>query len=242
MMKSISVATLSVFLGLSAFAQTSPKVAPPKGQATPSANDSAAPSEMGSVQSQDESPSSAPVLWVSSVEALSTTHGPQVDIIRARGFTSTEGWQSGELLPIAKGPALDGMLDLIFVAEPPSDSTTPGSFPGIEAIFTMEPGHPYKGVRVHSATNRITVKSIPGYVEGPPPPNDCSTCVGKYFVGKGETLPAGINAANAVHEESLPKRLHVIRADEGVGRLDTDPNRLTLVLGEDNRIVIAVWD
>jgi hypothetical protein len=242
MMKPINVAVLSVFLGVSALAQTSSKAAAPKGQATPPADNSAAPSEMGSGQSEDESPSSAPVLWVSSVETLSTTHGPQIDIIRVRGFTSTEGWQSGQLLPIAKGPALDGMLDLIFVAEPPSDSTTPGAFPGIEAIFTMEPNHPYKGVRVHSATNRVTVKTIPGYVEAPPPPDDCSKCVGKYFVGKGETVPSGVKAGDVVHEENLPKRLRVIRENEGVGKLDTDPNRLTLVLGENNRIVIAVWD
>jgi hypothetical protein len=240
MMKSMSAVVLSIFLGVSAFAQTSSS-APPKSKPAPSANDSAAP-EQAPGQSEEQSPSFVPVLWVSSVETLSTTHGPQVDIIRVRGFTSTEGWQSGELLPIAKGPALDGMLDLVFVAEPPTDSTTPGTFPGIEAVFTMEPGHPYKGVRVHSATNRITVKSIPGYVEGPPPPDDCSKCVGKYFVAKGDALPAGVNVADAVHEENLPKRLHVIGKDEGVGRLDTDPNRLTLVLGEDGRIVIAVWD
>jgi hypothetical protein len=242
MMKSISAAVLSIFLGVSAFAQTSSSVTP-KAKPASTANESSSAGEQGSEpQSQEDSPSFVPVLWVSSVETLSTTHGPQVDFIRVRGVTSTEGWQSGELIPITKGPAFDGILDLVFVADPPSNSTTPTAFPGIEAVFTMEPGHPSKGVRVHSATNRIALKSIPGYAEAPPPPDDCSKCVGKYFVGKGETAPAGVNAADVVHEESLPKRLHVIRATDGVGKLDTDPNRLTLVIGEEGRIVIAVWD
>jgi hypothetical protein len=34
----------------------------------------------------------------------------------------------------------------------------------------------------------------------------------------------------------------VIRASEGLAKLDTDPNRLTLVVGDDGRIVLAVWE
>jgi hypothetical protein len=244
MTKSISAAVLSIFLGVSAFAQTSGGATPkakPASPASPSASSEEPPSPP-EPQSQEDSPSFVPVLWVSSVETLSTTHGPQVDFVRVRGVTSTEGWQSGELIPITKGPAFDGILDLVFVADPPSDSTAPGPFPGIEAVFTMEPGHPYKGVRVHSATNRITVKAIPGYSEAPPPPEDCSKCVGKYLVSKGETAPAGIPAAETIHEESLPRRLRVIHESEGIGKFDSDPNRLTLVLGENSQILIAVWD
>ncbi len=57
-----------------------------------------------------------------------------------------------------------------------------------------------------------------------------------------KTAPAGVSASDIVREESLPKRLHVIRATDGVGKLDSDPNRLTLVLSEEGRIVIAAWD
>lgn len=240
MTKSISAAIfLSTFLAVSAQTQTG---TPPKNPSPPPTGQD---QEMMPPEQTPESqaePSTSPVLWVSSVETLSTTHGPQLDIVRVRGLTSTEGWQRGELIPITKGTSLDGMLDLLFVAQAPSESNPTTGFPGIEAVFTIEPGHPYKGVRVHSATNRITVKAIPGYVEAPPPPDDCSKCIGKYFIGKGETPPAGMNAADTIREESLPKMLHVIKASDGVGKIDTDPNRLTLVLGEDGRIVIAVWD
>jgi hypothetical protein len=173
---------------------------------------------------------------------MRSTHEPTLDVIRVRGITSSDGWEEGELVPLTKGNPVDGMLDLAFIAQAPTDPAAPSKNPVIEAVFTIEPGHPYKGVRVHGATNRVTLKAIPGFAEAPPPPNDCTECIGKYYVGKGEAAPAGVNAEEIVREETLPKSVHVIKATDGIGKLDSDPNRLTLVLGEDGRIVIAVWD
>jgi hypothetical protein len=248
MMKTKAVlAVLGVFLGtvvgVSAFAQGGP-TGGSKNQPQPSTYGGPPPGQSAGQTSQEEeaSPNFAPVLWITSVEALRSTHGPTLDLIRVRGITSTEGWESGELVPLTKGTPADGMLDLAFIAQAPTDSTAPSKSPGIEAVFTIEPGHPFTGVRVHGATNRVTLKSIPGYAEAPPPPNDCTECVGKYYVGKGESLPAGVSADNVVHEEDLPKSLHVVKATEGLGKLEPDPNRLTLLLDENGRIVIAVWD
>ena len=120
--------------------------------------------------------------------------------------------------------------------------TTPSKGAVVEAIFELEPGHPFKGVRVHGATNRVTLKAIPGYAEAPTGPRDCSDCVGKYFVAKGESAPAGVGAGDVVREETLPRNVHVVKPTEGIGKLDSDPNRLMLVIGDDGRIVIAVWD
>jgi len=239
----IAAMVFSVCLcGTSAFAQTGSS-APSKGQAPPSAQSGTAPEGSGEPEQQDEATAKiAPVLWVMSVEAMSSTHGPTLDVIRVRGITSTDGWEDAELVPLTKGTPPDGMLDLAFVAQPPSNSTSPSKSPVIEAVFTLEPGHPFKGVRVHGATNRITLKAIPGYAEAPPPPGDCTDCVGKYFVAKGESAPAGVSSGNVIHEESLPKILHVVKPTDGIGKLDSDPNRLTLVIGDDGRIVIAVWD
>jgi hypothetical protein len=233
----------SVWLfGTCAFAQTG-STTPKKGQA-PATAQSAAPAEGPDEpeQQEAEAPKVAPVLWITSVEAMSSTHGPTLDVIRVRGITSTDGWEGAELVPLTKGTPPDGMLDLAFVAEAPPNSTSPSKSPVIEAVFTLEPGHPFKGVRVHGATNRVTLKAIPGYAEAPPPPGDCTDCVGKYFVAKGETAPSGVGSDSVIHEESLPKILHVVKPTEGIGKLDSDPNRLTLVIGDDGRIVIAVWD
>lgn len=240
-MKSICMAVvlglcLGTLFGNSAVAQSTNKSAP-----AATANQ-AMPPEQEPQQQEDGPPNLVPVLWVTSVEAIRTTHEPVLDVIRVRGVTSTEGWEGGTLIPLTRGTPRDGMLDLAFVAQAPSNTTAPSKNPVIEAVFTIEPGHPFKGVRVHGATNRVTLKSIPGFAEGPPPPADCTDCVGKYFVGKGETPPAGASAGDVVREESLPKNVHVVRATDGIGKLESDPNRLTLVLGEDGRIVIAVWD
>ncbi len=189
-----------------------------------------------------EEPHTAAVLWVSSVEAMRSTHGPQLDVIRVRGLSSSDGWEHAELVPMTKGPAADGILDLAFVAEAPSDSTAPTSFPTVEAVFVVEPGHPYKGVRIHSATNRVTLKAFPGYAESAPAPKDCTSCVGKRFVARGEASPSGSQSVDVVREEDLPKGTHVVRGSDGLGRLESDPNRLTLVLDDDGRIVLAVWD
>jgi hypothetical protein len=236
----IASAVLFALLAVSAHAQTSSA-----GSKEPGNENTAPPEQSASSSQEADAPAPtaiAPVLWVSSVEVMRSTHGPQLDVVRARGLSSTEGWEGGELVPFAQGPASDGMLDLIFVAQAPSSPAPPAGFPPIEAVFTIEPGHPYKGVRVHSATNRVSVKAIPGYAEASAPPDDCTKCVGKYFLGKGESLPSGVSAADSVREENLPRSTNVIRANNGIGKLDSEPNRLTLVLDDKGRIVIAVWE
>src|SRR5580692_6199446 len=95
----------------STFAQTGSST-PKKGQAPPAAQ-SAAPAEAPSEPEQPEAeePKEAPVLWVTSVEAMSSTHAPTLDVIRVRGITSTDGWEDAELVPLTKGTPPGGMLD-----------------------------------------------------------------------------------------------------------------------------------
>ena len=163
-------------------------------------------------------------------------------MIRVRGYTSTEGWESGELVPITKGIPADGILDLAFVATAPENNTTPSQFPMIEAVFTLEPGHPFKGVRVHGASNRVFVNTIPGYVEAAAPPLDCAACTGKYLVRKGATAPANRSKDSIVREEELPQKARILRDSDGIGTLESDPNRLTVLLNDKGEIVAALWD
>ena len=179
---------------------------------------------------------------VTSVEVLRSSRGHALDIVRVHGLTGTEGWESAQLVPLSKGPPVDGVLDLLFVALAPTEAMVPTGFASVDAIFAIEPDHPYKGVRVHGATNRVTLKGLPGYVEVPVTRVDCAQCVGKYFVAKGASMPAGKSAAEVVKEADLPPTLRVIKASDGLGKLETDPNRLTLLLDEDGKIAIAVWD
>jgi hypothetical protein len=197
------------------------------------------PPASGSDQSADEA--RAPVLKVISVEILRSSHGPTLDILRVRGLTSSGGWDEGELVPLTRGTPADGMLDLVFVARPPSEAPEATGFGNIEAIFPIETGHPYKGVRVHSASGAVALTQAPGYVDGEVPGEDCSKCVGKIFVSKGGSLPSGKTDADVVHEEQLPANLRIIKAMDGLPKLESDPNRLTIVIGTDGMIVAAFW-
>jgi len=179
---------------------------------------------------------------VTSVEVLRSPRGGGVDIVRARGLATSSGWKEPHLLPISSGASIDGTLDLIFQAVSPSQAEPPGPFMPVEAILPVETGHPYKAVRVRSASNAVTLKALPGYQEIAEPKVDCSKCIGKTFVAKGTTAPAGVAAADIVNEADLGVPLRVIRPTDGIPNYAYDPNRLTLVLTEDGRIADAAWD
>jgi hypothetical protein len=208
----------------------------------PSAQAAAPPPQQASAPSQDEAPNTVPVFWVTSVEVLRSVHAPQLDVVRVRGLVTTEGWESVQLVPLTKGTPSDGILDLALVAEAPSENTPSTTYPEVEAIFTIEPGHPFHGVRVHGAANRVVLKSIPGYAESAAPPRNCAGCVGKLFVPRGQTAPAGRSQDTVVREEELPSKLRVIHESDGLGTLDSDLNRITLLLNEKGEIVMAIWD
>lgn len=191
--------------------------------------------------SNQEPSSTAPLFWVSSVEVMRSTHAPQLDVIRVRGLASTEGWESAQLVPLTRGIPADGILDLALVAEAPQDTFAPTAYPEIEAIFTIEPGHPFKGVRVHGAANRVTLNTLPGYAVSATAPKDCVDCQGKIFVAKGQAIPAGATSG-FVREEELPRNLRVIREGDGLGSFESNPNRMTLLLNEQGQIITAIWN
>jgi hypothetical protein len=184
----------------------------------------------------------APVLHIKSVEIIRSAHAPFIDIIRVRGIVSTTGWEEAELIPLSRGAAADGMLEMVMVARAPSEAAEAKGFEEVEAIFPLETNHPFKGVNVHSASDSVSVTQLPGYAEVKSSAEDCSKCVGKTFVGKGAAAPAGKSASDLVREEQLPAVTRIIRPSEGIPSADSNPNRLTLILNKDGTITAAVWD
>lgn len=184
----------------------------------------------------------APVMFVTSVEVLRSTRSGGLDVVRARGLVTSDRWGQPHLVPITRGQPIDGYLDLVFQASAPTGAAPLGPFMVVEAILPVQPGHPYKGVRVRGGSNVVSLNTLPGFAETPPPKEDCSKCLGKYFVAKGGTPPAGVPADNVVREADLPWPLRVIRPTDGIASYAFDPNRLTLLLSEDGRIVDAAWD
>jgi hypothetical protein len=165
-----------------------------------------------------------------------------MDIIRVRGVVSTVGWEEAELIPLSRGVPADGILEMIMVARAPSEAADAKGFEEVEAIFPLEPNHPFKGVDVHGASESVSVTQLPGYAEGKSSAEDCSKCVGKTFVAKGAGGPAGKPASDLVREEQLPAATRIIRPSEGIPSADSNPNRLTLILNKDGKITAAVWD
>jgi len=190
----------------------------------------------------DDSSARSPVLKVTGVEVMRSAHAPALDVVHVWGVSSTDAWDSPEIVPLTHTPSGDGVLELLFIARSPGEGMDPTPFGTLEAVFIIEPGHPYKGIRVRGASNSLLLAKLPGVVEAAAPKQDCTGCVGKRFVAKGAAAPAGVASGDLVKEEDLGANVRVIKASEGMPKLDTDPNRLTLVVGDDGKIALAVWE
>jgi hypothetical protein len=196
----------------------------------------------GASTSAEDRSVSAPVLHIKSVEIMRSAHPPVIDIVRVRGIASSPGWEEAELVPLSRGIPADGMLELIMVARAPGEAAEAKGFEEVEAIFPLETNHPFKGVNVHSASDSVSVTQLPGYAEGKVLTEDCSKCIGKTFVAKGTSAPAGKSASELVREEQLPAAPRIVRPAEGIPSADSNPNRLTLILNKEGKITAAVWD
>jgi len=189
--------------------------------------------------SEAEAASELPVLYVTSVEVLRTSVDPRLDIVRVTGLASSQGWSDPELVPTFAGKPFDDILDLQLIATSPLQSQAADGFVPVGAVFTLEPDHPFKGVRVRASENTIEVKPIPGLKQADMTVDSCKDCIGKKFVESGQA-PAG--QAGVVRQEDLPKILRWIVPSRGIRGITHNPNRLNLILGDDNTIVQAYWE
>jgi hypothetical protein len=190
-------------------------------------------------QSDETTPATElPVLYVTSVEVMRTSTEPQLDIVRVTGLTGSQGWSAPQLVPTYVGKPLDGILDLQFIATMPQQTQTAEGFVPIGAVFPLEEGHLFKGVRVRASENAIEIKQMPGVNQAQINVNDCKDCVGKKFVERGKAP----GQQGVVREEDLPKVLRWIIPSRGIRGITHDPNRLNLILGDDNTIIAAYWE
>ena len=180
-----------------------------------------------------------PVLYVTSVEVLRTATEPKVDIVRVSGLAASQGWNAPQLVPTYAGKPADDILDLQFIATSPSDSQGATGFVPLNAILALEQGHPFKGVRVRAAENAIEIKELPGSKAATISANDCKDCVGKKFVTTADAQPG---QSGVVRQQDFPKLLRVIAPSDGIRGTEQNPNRLTLILGDDNTVVEAFWE
>jgi hypothetical protein len=252
LLATVSATALSIVATLAlatAYAQT-----PPAGGAAPKGAQQGAPGgpqggpppngqQSGDQQQPNNSANEAswPVLFVTGIDVVRAPHNGR-DIIIAHGLVSSSDWRAPTLIPITEGRPVDGVLDLLLQAQAPQKPGALGAFMEVDAILPLGHEHPYKAVRVRSASNALTLKELPGHAEVKKLKNDCGQCIGKHFVAKGETPPANVPASDILREEDLLWQVRVIKPRDGIHSYTLDPNRLTLVLAEDGRIVDAAWD
>ncbi len=224
------------------FAQNGPPAHPPvPGAAPPSFSGPGWGPEEEQPATAPEStpPTELPVLYVTSVEILRTSAEPEVEIVRVTGLAASGGWSVPQLVPTYPGKPSDGILDLELIATSPEQSQDADGFVPVSAILEVEPDQPFKGVRVRGSENAMAVTQIPGAGHVNLNVNDCSDCIGKKFIPEGG---APQPQQGIVRQEDLPKLLRVIKSNDGIKDIEPDPNRLTLMLGDDNTIVEAFWE
>ena len=229
---SAALALAGLLIGHGALAQGTPAQGP------------ASPAPAPQARPADPEPTGAqlPVLAVTAVEVVRSARAPALDVVIAHGVTGTGGWGGAALVPLTQGDAPDGVLDFVLVARAPGGPVTPTGLAPIQAVMPIAADHPFRAVRVRGATNAVTAAKIPGMAEAKPPHEVCGPCVGKLFLRKGAAAPAGTPAGTIVREEELPPKARVVGPADGIADVRSDPNRLTLVIGEDGRIVDAAWD
>ena len=184
-------------------------------------------------------PLEMPVLYVTGIEVLRSTVEPKFDIIHVTGLVSSQGWSNPQLVPFFYGKPADDVFDLQLIATSPQQSQKAEGFYPISAMFTLEPGHTIKGVRVRSSANALELKQLPGTAHAEIKANDCKECIGKKFAEKGK---AQAGAAGTVREEDLPRGFRTIAPSHGVAGITHNPNRINLILDDSSSIVMAFWE
>lgn len=106
------------------------------------------------------------VMKVERVSLALAKSKPPKTIVQADGRVPSSGWSNPELAPwYYIAPPADGVLDMDFVADPPSGYVLPYLAPiHASIVIDRDPadfwgkGKPLTGVRVHGATNKVTTK------------------------------------------------------------------------------------
>jgi hypothetical protein len=222
-----------------AFGQANPPPSAAGGQQRQYAAPGSAPSTVPSAGPESTTAPELPVLYVTGVEVLRTNTEPKLDIVRVTGLTSSQGWSAPQLVPTFWGKSFDDILDLQFIATAPVQSQPAEGFVPIGAVFTLDEAHPFKGVRVRASENTIEVKPLPGAKQTSITTDSCKDCIGKKFAERGQ---AAAGQPGIVRQEDLPRILRWIIPTRGIRGITHNPNRLNLILGDDNTIVQAFWE
>lgn len=236
-----AVAVLAIGLSTGAFAQAQQQGGQPGGAPSggalgyqPQGGDQNAAGPSGATRALQ-----VPVLYVTGIEVLQGTLEPKEMIIRVTGLASSAGWSSPELIPFYYGKPTDDVLDLQFIANSPEQSQKAEGFVPISATFELDPETVFKGVRVRAFGNALELKAMTGSAKFTGKlADDCKDCIGKKFVDKGQ----GQAGPGIVYGGDLTPDYRPIGPTHGVKGQVHNPNRINLILDDQNKVTMAFWE
>src|SRR5580698_2356903 len=121
-------------LGPAAFGQTPTKPTAVDQSGTPTPAGLSAAGQNGTNQGQEppdaseEQAEQFPVLAVTGIEVIHSKLKSGPVVIAVSGLTSSEGWTNGELVPLTSGNPSDHVLNLVLVAQAPTESSAPTGY------------------------------------------------------------------------------------------------------------------
>ena len=183
-----------------------------------------------------------PVFYVTSVQIVRTTTDPKMDIVSVTGLASSGGWDSPQLVPTYAGKPFDDVLDLQFIAAAPAQSQLAGGFVPVSALFTLDPGQSFKGVRVHASENAISVAQIPGSGGATQQVNDCKDCLGEEVRRSGTGTVGRPGRGPARRSAQGPTRDPAYGWDQGFGSGSEPSHADARRQGDHRRSLLGVTD
>ena len=176
-----------------------------------------------------------PLLMVQEVQIVWFGDGSHGGAVYARGLASPSEFNAAQLIALSDGTPADKMLDLGFVAPMvvnPTETMTP-----VEAVFLFKASAgEIVGARVRAARNVLETTGADVRSPDPQPP-DVMDLTRRLAVRapdgsvKIEGLsPVQIGAAR------------IVKVNDPIPQSDVDPNRLTVFVGRDNRVLYVRWN
>ena len=176
-----------------------------------------------------------PLLMVQEVQIVWFGDGSHGGAVYARGLASPSESNAAQLIALSDGTPADKMLDLGFVAPMvvnPTETMTP-----VEAVFLFKASAgEIVGARVRAARNVLETTGADVRSPDPQPP-DVMDLTRRLAVRapdgsvKIEGLsPVQIGAAR------------IVKVNDPIPQSDVDPNRLTVFVGRDNRVLYVRWN
>lgn len=189
----------------------------------------------GGEQGGETATQQSPVAYITSIEVVHLSRAPAVDMVRVMGMVPTINWGAGTLVPLVRGVPSDGVLDLELVSTGPQGTQLPSAFYPVDAWLPLQQGHPYKAIRVRGAFNALTLHEMPGFTEAKLPVGDLTKIIGMKLIAKG-------GSGEGIKVEDLPPGTKIIGPNDGINDQTRDPNRLTIYVGEDGKVLDAYYN